>query len=790
MPVAKRPPLRLFAVGAAQPTVRRATDVMLLVPALLALAALIASQPSSGIEESLKDLIASLPGWLDGLWGLTYDVLALVAIVLFFATLVTHRMRLALQALLAVVVAVVIALIASRVGLGRWPDVADYVTGAPDTSRFPAVRVSWTSALVATMLPDLARPMRRAATWLLVAGALGATLLGVASPTGIAAGLLIALIAASVVRLVFGTAAGRPTVDDVRGYLAEFGIGVARLEAAPRQDEGVFTLAALGADGRRLRVKVYGRDAYDNQLLAKVWRTLWYRDGGPALELRRKAGAEHEGFMTLLAANAHVPTERVVTAGMTASDDSILVLETRGATLATAGDVDDAVLEAAWQTLSTLHAQNIAHLRIDPNTILVTDDGVLLADLGSASVAPSPDQLATDQSQLLAASATAAGADRAVEIADRAIGRDALGALLPYLQTAAFPTGLRLAMKDAAIDVDDLRERAAGRAGVEQPVLARLRRVTVGTIVQLALLVLAAAAIIAAFGNVDFAELRTDLEGASWGWAVAGLLLAQTPRLLQAASTRAAVPARLAFGPVYAMQLAVGFMNVALPSAIARMAVNIRFFQRQGVSPPVAVTAGAIDAFAGNAVQVMLLLLLLVFTPYDINLALDAPSGDSGTHTILILLVVLLVASIAAVLLVPRIRNAGLERIRRWLPEIRAAIGTLSSSSRLLVIVFANVGAELLFAASLGLFVRCLGYELPLAQLLVINLSVSLFASLIPVPGGIGVTEGALMVGLTSAGLPDSTALAVTLLYRLSTFYLPPVWGWFAMRWLQRHQYL
>ena len=67
--------------------------------------------------------------------------------------------------------AVVIALVASRIGLGRWPDIPDYVTGDPDASRFPAVRVGWTSAVVATMLPDLARPMRRAARWILLIGA-------------------------------------------------------------------------------------------------------------------------------------------------------------------------------------------------------------------------------------------------------------------------------------------------------------------------------------------------------------------------------------------------------------------------------------------------------------------------------------------------------------------------------------------------------------------------------------------------------------------------------------------
>ena len=71
-----------------------------------------------------------------------------------------------------------------------------------------------------------------------------------------------------------------------------------------------------------------------------------------------------------------------------------------------------------------------------------------------------------------------------------------------------------------------------------------------------------------------------------------------------------------------------------------------------------------------------------------------------------------------------------------------------------------------------------------------INLSVSLFATFIPVPGGIGVTEFGLTVGLTGAGMTEEAALATALLYRLCTFYLPPFWGFFAMRWLTRHNYL
>ena len=60
----------------------------------------------------------------------------------------------------------------------------------------------------------------------------------------------------------------------------------------------------------------------------------------------------------------------------------------------------------------------------------------------------------------------------------------------------------------------------------------------------------------------------------------------------------------------------------------------------------------------------------------------------------------------------------------------------------------------------------------------------------LPVPGGILVAEFGLEVGLTSPGMNASAASATVLMYRLATFYLPPTWGFFAFRWLQRNKYL
>lgn len=54
----------------------------------------------------------------------------------------------------------------------------------------------------------------------------------------------------------------------------------------------------------------------------------------------------------------------------------------------------------------------------------------------------------------------------------------------------------------------------------------------------------------------------------------------------------------------------------------------------------------------------------------------------------------------------------------------------------------------------------------------------------------LGVAELRLALGPTGAGMTSETALAAVLLYRISTFYLPPLWGSFALRWLQRSWYL
>lgn len=65
----------------------------------------------------------------------------------------------------------------------------------------------------------------------------------------------------------------------------------------------------------------------------------------------------------------------------------------------------------------------------------------------------------------------------------------------------------------------------------------------------------------------------------------------------------------------------------------------------------------------------------------------------------------------------------------------------LGSPGRLGLLVGASVASELLFASALGAFALSLGSRAGLDQLLLVNVSVSLLAGVLPVPGGIGVAE-------------------------------------------------
>lgn len=237
------------------------------------------------------------------------------------------------------------------------------------------------------------------------------------------------------------------------------------------------------------------------------------------------------------------------------------------------------------------------------------------------------------------------------------------------------------------------------------------------------------------------------------------------------------------------LQFAVSFINLAVPSTAARIALSVRYFQRLGIARVQALVVGGIDSAAGFVVQLLLLVGILVSGATTLQLGrADVGQIDLGgaVMPVIITLAVLVVGGGVGVLVLPR--------TRAWIArQARAAASGLQvprSPRKLTQLIGGNLASQLLFTAALGLSVRAVGSDVSFVDLVTINVAVSLFAGLMPVPGGIGVTEAGLTAGLAAAGLPEEQAFAAAILSRLTTYYLPPIWGFLSLRWLQHHEYL
>jgi uncharacterized protein (TIRG00374 family) len=793
---------RLFSSSTALPRARRATDVLLAVVSVIALVAIgISAVPEPTFARAVTTMFRALPPALSGLWQWSTDLLAIWAIVLVVASFATRRLAIGRDMVLAVLLGTGLWMVVARTVGGDWPELISLVRDAAPPVAFPPARLAVPAAMIVTASPHLVRPARRFGQFVIAAGSIGAIAIGASSTLGALAALFAATCAAALVHLAVGSSAGRPSIAEVGSALADMRIPIVSMGLADRQEGGTFTVEARSVDGDDLVIKLYGRDAHDAALVSTVWRTIWLRQPGTPVGFGRLRQVEHEALLTLLAAQAGVRTDGVVVAGATRSSDAILVLSRRGAPIVapnrfsegehgTAFANDEAIRRVAelWTIATSMHDAGIVHGQIDEDHLVMVDDAVGVIDFRGASVAPTPAQFGNDDAQVLLTSIGLAGRAQAIDGLVEHRSPDQIEQLLPYLQPSALTADQRQMIKVLEVDLDELRADVAAAAGVESPPLVQLRRLTVGAVARVALPALAITVLISALAGFDVSGFVDALREASWWLVATGFVIAQLPRIAQAVSTLGAAPIPLPLGPVYALQLAISYVNLAIPTAASRIAVNVRFFQRQGVPPSAAIATGALDGVSGFIVQILVLGSILLLSSLSVELDIDGPVA--AALNIMWILVVVVAAVVVVAMIVPRLRRYVLDIVRRTLSEALGVLRGLRSPRRLAMLFGGNLVAEILFALALGVFVQAFGTSLPLHELLFVNMTVALLGGLVPVPGGIGVTEGGLIVGLSSFGVPQEAAFAAVITYRIATFYLPPIWGFFSLRWLERNRYL
>lgn len=779
-----------FVSSAGQPRVRRPRDISTAIVGLvLIIWTLFAIDNTPGWDQSLVDLIAAAPGWVVGLFRMGY-LLSLIYGLVVFGGLVFggSERRGALRDFLVVAAfAFLLAVLLSFLVNGAWPYVLPEIDLEDPVPRFPVVRVALVTAILVAAAPHLTRPLRRFGWFAILVTAVAAVALSYGTPIHAVGSFGIGLFAAGVYLVIVGSPRGYPDPRAVSSALEILGVPNSEIVPAPYQTWGVVRFLARDGGGRQVVIKVHGRDAFDSQLAAKAWHTLWYREMERTISYTRLQAVEHEALVTVMADRAGVRVADLAAVGSASSEIALIALERPGTPLNDAApeSLDDAMLVQVWREVATMHARSISHGSLDTSSVLIGPDGPVLTDFALGSLAPDEADEGGDVAELLYSMAGVVGVERAVGTALEGLGQERLVATLPYLQIPAIsPTTRRLADEPKDF-MKELAARVSELTGAELPKPVQLRRVTVRNLVMLALLLLVAYALIPLITQVDYAEIWAVLESANWWLVAAALVVGHLQFFPQATSTMFAVPAKLPFWPLLTLQTASQFISLAIPSSAGRVAMNAAFLHKFGVTITVALAQGAIDGFSGFLVQAVILLVILLTGNADLGFDID--TEDIPWLLILGILVLLVVGVVIAVMKVQRLRE-------KVVPVLQQAWGALlvvlRQPVRAIGLLTSNFIYWNLLGITLWILLEAVGSPVEYSAALFVAAGTSLFAGFMPVPGGVGVAEAAMTALLATFGVDQSVALAVTAVYRAITFYLPALEGFFGSRWLERNDYI
>jgi uncharacterized membrane protein YbhN (UPF0104 family) len=773
-------------------TRRRASDAFRLGFAILVVAASIpVMRANSGAEIAIVHALNPPPaaiGWLvtATFWlGSAGVVLGLAVLALLVPRLAAIR-RMAAAGLLTWAAC---ALLGAALGPAAGRPATQALAGV--NTSYPVVPLAVTIAVAATALPYLRRALHRLVSFLITVAVIAGVMDGSALPVNALSSVAIGWGVAAALHLALGSPLGLPTAAEVASGVADLGVTVTAIARAPRQVWGLERFTGRDGTGRLIELSVYGRDAADARVLAKLWRFCFYRDSGPTLILGRDLLVEHEAYLTFTAGRAGIGVPEVLAVGRfgPSGDTAIVTRLPPGPLLADAdlAGVPDGILDDILGAVLRLRAAGIAHGALGQDTILLSDQGVCIKGFRSAS-APAPlGRLDADLAAALAAVAVRAGVDRTAAAAARVLDADSARGALVHLQRAALDPVTVSSLKGNKDLLTDLRAAVAGATGIEVPKIAEAKRISwvnlafgVGSLIGLWAIV---GVLSGAAGSLAV------IKGADWGWVTLAFVLALLPVAAQGWVLVGAVPGQLPYGRCLALEAANEFVAL-VGGDVARFAVRVRFFQRQGYDAAAALSSGAIASTASWAAKGLLFLISIGFAAGTFH----AP-GEPGEPqaTVWIIIGVILAAGIAVSLftLIPRLRRLASARVRPHLVQIWADIKIISAEPRKIVYVVAgSVLSQLFVALALGASLHAVGEQASLATLIVVITMASVIGGAVPVPGGLGVVEAGLIAGLTSAGIPQSQAVAAVFIQRLFTAYLPPIWGWVTLAWMRRREYV
>ena len=235
------------------------------------------------------------------------------------------------------------------------------------------------------------------------------------------------------------------------------------------------------------------------------------------------------------------------------------------------------------------------------------------------------------------------------------------------------------------------------------------------------------------------------------------------------------------YSPILLAQASTLFLARITPASVGGLAAMARALVVQKHSVLQAgsvVAAGSIATFVGNVILSTIAILLF---------AGNVQFADLKIPIFIIWIALALIVVFIILMLIPKIR----QKVKNGLKQLVQTLSVYKDNKKALVYaVFYGFLVTLFYGLTMMLVAYAVGVHLSLlAAIITISLG-SLGVAVTPLPGGAVGAEAAIAATLSQFGVSSSDAIAIALVYRAVTFWLPLLPGFIASQYALKNKYL
>jgi len=583
------------------------------------------------------------------------------------------------------------------------------------------------------------------------------------------------------VRYSFGTPINRASVEKLVEALNSGGLIVDEIELSLETSEGRIFRAVLKT-GAQINVWVFDWELQGSGVLGSWWRGLTVKTSGDFRGMSIRRRVERTALLTYAIAATGVRVPEVELVREIEPDSIFIALENlSGSSFAEINSrkiqITSSQIEKFLTDVKTMHDADIAHRSLSAENIYVTQSGdIAITGVHSGTVAATDLQQRVDLAEALVTAARSSSILETVQVAKKLFSTKELIRTIPAIQSVAMSRKTRQYLRSNKELLKDLRKALGELAPSSDLQPISFQRIKWKNILLASASVVALYVLVPQFSQINPQELMATAE---WKWAGIALIASALTYFASTALLLSFISVPVNRFRALQAQLAASFATLVTPPTLGSVAVNIRFLNRAGVSGPAAATAVGVSQVVIFFIHVLLLVVFGVVAGTQTDFSFR-PSRI--TLVIFVVIFALLILGFS----INQVRNWILNKTRPIFSQAGPTLAIIAQQpQRLLLSVLSSISLNFAYIVAFYSSLNAFGSDISFATAAFVYLAGATLGQAAPTPGGIGAVEAALVAGLTASGIPSGTALSGVLLYRVVTFWLPVLPGWYAFANLQ-----